>query len=75
MEYVIRFSAWARIQHAAIIVLFGLLLVVLLPAAGAPKVERGAIAADDTAGGHSGRHAAPACRPGPSIASPSGRRR
>ena len=30
-EYVVRFSTWARVQHAAIIVLFGLLLVTGMP--------------------------------------------
>lgn len=31
VEYVVRFSPWARFQHAAIIVLFGLLLVTGMP--------------------------------------------
>ena len=31
VEYVIRFSPWARFQHAAIIVLFTLLLVTGMP--------------------------------------------
>ncbi len=30
-EYVVRFSPWARVQHAAIIVLFGLLLLTGMP--------------------------------------------
>lgn len=31
VEYVVRFSRWARFQHAAIIVLFGLLLITGMP--------------------------------------------
>lgn len=31
VEYVVRFSPWARFQHAAIIVLFGMLLVTGMP--------------------------------------------
>lgn len=31
MEYVVRFSPWARIQHAAIIILFSLLLITGMP--------------------------------------------
>lgn len=31
IEYVVRFSRWARFQHAAIIVLFGLLLITGMP--------------------------------------------
>jgi cytochrome b subunit of formate dehydrogenase len=30
-EYIVRFSDWARVQHAAVILLFGLLLVTGLP--------------------------------------------
>jgi formate dehydrogenase gamma subunit len=30
-EYVLRFSTWARVQHAAIIILFGLLLITGMP--------------------------------------------
>ena len=41
VDYVVRFSLWARFQHAMIILLFGLLLLTGMPRSGPPSRPAG----------------------------------